>query len=94
MPYLVGFSVLSAVVFALIHFLGISISSEILLTIIPFAPFVGLVYIVAGWILDSGVRVASGVSLVSLGIFDLGLPETANAWLQLAIVVIGALTPL
>ena len=94
MPFLVGLSVLSVLVFSITHYLGISISSEILSSIIPYSPILGLVYIVAGWFFDSGVRIASGVSLVSLGTLDLGIPETFNSWLQLAIVVIGALTPI
>ena len=94
MTYLIGFSVLSMITLSLFHYFDISISSEILTNIISFSPVVGLAYIVAGWIFSSGVRIASGVSLVSLGTLDLGIPESINPWLQMVIVLIGALTPI
>ena len=94
MTYLIGFSVLSMITLSLFHYFDISISFEILTNIISFSPIVGLAYIVAGWIFSSGVRIASGVSLVSLGTLDLGIPESINPWLQIVIVLIGALTPI
>ncbi len=94
MTYLIGFSVLSMITLSLFHYFDISISFEILTNIISFSPVVGLAYIVAGWIFSSGVRIASGVSLVSLGTLDLGIPESIDPWLQIVIVLIGALTPI
>ncbi len=94
MTYLIGFSVLSMITLSLFHYFDISISFEILTNIISFSPIVGLAYIVAGWIFSSGVRIASGVSLVSLGTLDLGIPESIDPWLQIVIVLIGALTPI
>ena len=94
MPFLIGLSVLSILTISLIQYLNISISSDILTSILSFSPIVGIVYILAGWIFGSGIRIASGVSLVSLGTLDLGIPESIDSWLQIAIVLIGALTPI
>ena len=94
MPFLIGLSVLSVVTISLFQYFDISISSDILTSIISFSPVVGLAYIVAGWVFGSGVRIASGVSLVSLGTLDLPIPESISSWLQIAIVLIGALTPI
>ncbi len=94
MPFLIGLSVLSILTISLIQYLDISISSDILTSIVSFSPIVGLAYIVAGWIFGSGVRIASGVSLVSLGTLDIGIPESINSWVQITIVLIGALTPI
>ena len=94
MPFLIGLSVICFFTIAIFQYFHISISSEILSSILTISPIVGLVYIVAGWFLSSGVRIASGVSLVSLGSLDLGIPETIGSWLQIAIVLIGALTPI
>ena len=94
MPFLIGLSVLSIVTISLFRYFDISISSEILTSVISFSPIVGIVYILTGWIFGSGIRIASGVSLVSLGTLDLGIPESIDSWLQIAIVLIGALTPI
>ena len=94
MPFLIGFTVLSVLTISLFQYFDISISSDILTSIISFSPVVGLAYIVAGWIFGSGIRIASGVSLVSLGTLDLGIPESISSWSQIAIVLIGALTPI
>ena len=94
MPFLIGLSVLCFLTISLFQYFDISISSDILSSILTFSPVVGLVYIVAGWLLGSPVRIASGVSLVSLGTLDLGIPESIGSWLQIAIVLIGALTPI
>lgn len=94
MPFLIGFSVLCIVTVYLLQYLYISISSDILSSVLTLSPIVGLVYIVAGWFLVSPVRIASGVSLVSLGTLDLGIPESIGSWLQITIVLIGALTPI
>ena len=94
MPFFIGLSVLSVLTISLFQYFEISISSEILASIISFSPVVGLAYILAGWIFGSGIRIASGVSLVSLGTLDLGIPESISSWLHIVIVLIGALTPL
>ena len=94
MPFLIGLSVLCFVTISLFQYFDVSISSDILSSVLTFSPIVGLVYIVAGWVLGSGVRIASGVSLVSLGTLDLGIPDSFGSWLQIAIVLIGALTPI
>ncbi len=94
MTFLIALSVLSALTISLLQYFDISISSDILTSIVSFSPVVGLAYILAGWIFGSGVRIASGVSLVTLGTLDLGIPESIGSWLQIAIVLIGALTPI
>jgi hypothetical protein len=94
MPFLIGLSVLYFVTVSLFQYFDVSISSDILSNILTFSPIVSLVYIVAGWFLGSAVRIASGVSLVSLGTLDLGIPVSIGSWLQIAIVLIGALTPI
>ncbi len=94
MMFLVALSVLSILTISLLQYFDVSISSDILTSIVSFSPVVGLVYILAGWIFGSGIRIASGVSLVTLGTLDLGIPESIGSWLQIAIVLIGALTPI
>ena len=94
MPFIIGLSVICFFTIAVFQYLNISISPQILSSVLAFTPIVGLIYIVAGWFLSSGVRIASGVSLVSLGSLDLGIPETIGSWLQIAILLIGALTPI
>ena len=94
MIFLISLSVLSLLTISLLQYFDISILSEILTSIISFSPVVGLAYILAGWIFGSGIRIASGVSLVTLGTVDLGIPESIGSWLQIAIVLIGALTPI
>ena len=94
MPFLIGLPVLYFVTVSLFQYFDVSISSDILSNILTFSPIVSLVYIVAGWFLGSAVRIASGVSLVSLGTLDLGIPVSIGSWLQIAIVLIGALTPI
>jgi hypothetical protein len=94
MPFVIGLSVVCFFTIAIFQYFNISISSEIVSSILTFSPILGLIYIVAGWFLGSVVRIASGVSLVSLGSLELGIPETISSWLQLAIVLIGALTPI
>ena len=94
MTFLIALSVLSVLTISLLQYFDVSISSEILANIISFSPVVGLAYILAGWIFGSGIRIASGVSLVTLGTLDLGIPESIGSWLQIAIVLIGALTPI
>ena len=94
MPFFIGISVISFISLSIIHVLDIEISSDILSGITTFSPFIGAIYVVAGWLFGSLVRVATGLSLTVLGAVDLGLPETMSSSAQILLVIVGALTPI
>ncbi len=94
MPFFIGISVISFLTISIIYIYDISISSDLLAGINTASPFVGVVYMVAGWFFGSPVRMATGLSLAFISAVDLGVPESLNSSMRVMLVIIGALTPI
>jgi len=58
-----------------------------------FSLFIGVSYALPSAVSVGIVRAWAGISLISLSIINLGIPEPANSALHMATAVIGALTP-
>ncbi len=94
MPILVAILVNSGLVFGIFYLIGFDYYTKLFddIELIPF--FLGVMYLVGAQLMGGMVRATCGLSLIIMSAIDLGLSESENSFLQAAIALIGALTPL
>ena len=94
MPILVAIFINSGLVLGVFYLIGFELYIRLFNEIELIPLMLGTIYLVGSKLMGGIARATCGLSLIIVSAIDLGLSDTESSFVQAALAVIGALTPL